>query len=70
MLPSSGPYTIQITGYDPRTKQQELELFLVDKCTSTLTPEPGPFSKNSYSLRLNVVIVSLRLRLIFLLDRT
>jgi hypothetical protein len=27
---------------------------LVEKCPSSLTPEPGPFTKNSYTLRLNL----------------
>jgi hypothetical protein len=56
-LPVTGPYTIQIAGYHPLTKQQELEEFLVEKCTvELLDPAPGPFSETKYSLRLNLVI--------------
>ena len=54
-LPASGPYTIQIAGYDPRTKQLELDMFLKEKCSAALDPgsiAPGPFSKNGYSLTL------------------
>lgn len=49
---------MKIEGYDPRTKQQELETFLVEKCTVSLQPEPGPFTQNGYSLRLDLVIYS------------
>lgn len=47
---------MKIEGYDPRTKQQELETFLVEKCTASLQPEGPSFTQNGYSLRVNLVI--------------
>jgi hypothetical protein len=55
-LPASGPYTIQIAGYDPRTKQLELDMFLAEKCTA-LDPgsiAPGTNSQKYYPVDFNI----------------
>lgn len=50
MLPPMGPYTIQIAGFDPRTKQDELDGFLVEKCTAGFAPTAASFRREGYSI--------------------